>query len=186
MTSLNCCSNQFMMPEPGIGIGGCLIATAAYGSALAEGVQGLRAMRDGLLRTAQLGYSFFREFHREYYLFSPGASDLMDRDVLLRDRVATLLVEPFVCTVSSVIRWLRMEPLANGAFEICAARLTTDERALLRHLVLGRLRSKLPVGPSGNQLGAFLELLGRRGATPLVVWGICELLDLFLFLTDGP
>lgn len=56
--------------------GGCLIATAAYGSELAVQVQQLREIRDNTLLRTQAGASFMGIFNEAYYAVSPGVADV--------------------------------------------------------------------------------------------------------------
>lgn len=58
------------------GGGGCLIATAAFGSELAPQVQFLREVRDGMLLQTDAGHSFMDGFNTFYYSFSPAVADL--------------------------------------------------------------------------------------------------------------
>lgn len=61
----------------GGGGGGCFIATAAYGSSMAEDVVTLRCFRDDQLMKSRAG----REFVRLYYLYSPIVADyIRERD----------------------------------------------------------------------------------------------------------
>jgi len=55
--------------------GGCLIATAAYGSEMAPQVQFLREIRDGKVMTTDVGASFMAGFNQFYYTFSPYVAD---------------------------------------------------------------------------------------------------------------
>ena len=56
--------------------GGCLIATAAFGSELAPQIQILREVRDGILLRTSTGSSFMEGFGAFYYSFSPAVADL--------------------------------------------------------------------------------------------------------------
>jgi|APSaa5957512535_1039671.scaffolds.fasta_scaffold04398_5 plastocyanin/endonuclease YncB( thermonuclease family) len=56
--------------------GGCLIATAAYGSELSSQVQHLREIRSDVLMTTESGSSFLDSFNFVYYTFSPYIADL--------------------------------------------------------------------------------------------------------------
>ena len=56
-------------------IGGCLIATASYGSELAPQVQLLREIRDNTVLQTQSGASFMNTFNYFYYSFSPTIAD---------------------------------------------------------------------------------------------------------------
>ena len=58
--------------------GGCLIATAAFGSELAPQIQSLREVRSDILQT-NAGTSFMEGFNAFYYSFSPEIADL-ERD----------------------------------------------------------------------------------------------------------
>ncbi|NJK78319.1 MAG: hypothetical protein HC944_06540, partial [Nanoarchaeota archaeon] len=51
--------------------GGCLIATATYGTELAPQVQFLREIRDSKVMSVGAGVSFMTGFNQLYYLFSP-------------------------------------------------------------------------------------------------------------------
>ena len=55
--------------------GGCLIATATYGSELAPQVQQLRELRDNSLLHTESGKSFMSSFNDFYYSFSPTIAD---------------------------------------------------------------------------------------------------------------
>ena len=55
--------------------GGCLIATAAYGSEMAPQVQFLREIRDNTVLQTQSGVSFMSAFNQFYYSFSPAVAD---------------------------------------------------------------------------------------------------------------
>ena len=55
--------------------GGCLIATATYGSELTPQVQQLRELRDNFLLQTSSGTSFMSSFNDFYYSFSPTVAD---------------------------------------------------------------------------------------------------------------
>jgi len=57
------------------GGGGCLIATAAFGSEMAPQVQFLREIRDGTVLQTQSGSTFMTGFNQFYYSFSPTIAD---------------------------------------------------------------------------------------------------------------
>ncbi len=56
--------------------GGCLIATATYGSEMAPQVQLLREIRDNQLMNTAPGTSFMTGFNQLYYSFSPHIADM--------------------------------------------------------------------------------------------------------------
>ena len=55
--------------------GGCLIATAAFGSEMAPQVQFLREIRDNTVLQTQSGSTFMTGFNQFYYSFSPAIAD---------------------------------------------------------------------------------------------------------------
>ena len=55
--------------------GGCLIATAAFGSELSPQVQFLREIRDNTVLQTESGISFMTSFNQFYYSFSPVIAD---------------------------------------------------------------------------------------------------------------
>ena len=59
--------------------GGCLIATATFGSELAPQVQQLRELRDNTILSTESGTVFMSGFNQFYYSFSPVIAD-MERD----------------------------------------------------------------------------------------------------------
>lgn len=73
------------------GAGGCLIATAAYGSELAPQVQLLREIRDGVLLPTASGASFVAGFNQVYYSFSPAVADLELENPAFRDAVRSAI-----------------------------------------------------------------------------------------------
>lgn len=69
------------------GGGGCLIATAAYGSELAPRVQRLREVRDSAVLTTGAGSEFMRLASGAYYAISPSIADAQRQEPALRDAV---------------------------------------------------------------------------------------------------
>ena len=67
--------------------GGCLIATAAYGSELAPQVQVLREIRDNQLLNTESGKSFMESFNTIYYSFSPQIADFERENPILKEAV---------------------------------------------------------------------------------------------------
>ncbi|MDA7959375.1 MAG: peptidylprolyl isomerase [Nitrosopumilus sp.] len=79
--------------------GGCLIATAAYGSELAPQVQKLRELRDGAVMQTGSGAAFMGWFNDIYYSFSPAVADLQREHPALRDAVRAAIT-PMIATLS--------------------------------------------------------------------------------------
>ena len=71
----------------GDGAGGCLIATAAYGTELAPQVQQLRELRDATVLSTAPGASFMGAFNTAYYAVSPAVADLERQNPAFRDLV---------------------------------------------------------------------------------------------------
>jgi peptidyl-prolyl cis-trans isomerase B (cyclophilin B) len=72
-------------------IGGCLIATATYGSELAPQVQLLREVRDNTVLQTQSGTSFMIAFNQFYYSFSPAIADYERENAVFKETVKLTL-----------------------------------------------------------------------------------------------
>ena len=79
--------------------GGCLIATAAYGSELAPQVQMLREIRDNQLMNTESGSAFMTTFNEAYYSFSPYIADLERESPIFKEIVKAGLT-PMISTLS--------------------------------------------------------------------------------------
>ncbi len=79
--------------------GGCLIATAAYGSELAPQVQQLRELRDNTILQTESGNSFMTSFNEFYYTFSPGIADLERENPVFKEFVKISLT-PMLTSLS--------------------------------------------------------------------------------------
>jgi len=79
--------------------GGCLIATATFGSELAPQVQQLREIRDNTLLTTESGIAFMSGFNQFYYSFSPIIAD-MERENPLFKEFVKLSITPMLSTLS--------------------------------------------------------------------------------------
>ena len=71
--------------------GGCLIATAAFGSEMAPQVQFLREIRDNTVMTTQSGTTFLTGFNQFYYSFSPAVADLERESPVFKEAVKVTL-----------------------------------------------------------------------------------------------
>lgn len=76
---------------PPVRIGGCLIATATYGSELAPQVQLLREIRDNTVLQTQSGTSFMTAFNQFYYSFSPAIADYERENTIFKETVKLTL-----------------------------------------------------------------------------------------------
>ena len=67
--------------------GGCLIATATYGSEMATEVQQLRELRDNQLLNTESGSAFMSTFNNVYYSFSPAIADMERQSPMFKELV---------------------------------------------------------------------------------------------------
>jgi peptidyl-prolyl cis-trans isomerase B (cyclophilin B) len=72
-------------------IGGCLIATAAFGSEMAPQVQFLREIRDNTVLQTESGTSFMTGFNQFYYSFSPTIADYERENPAFKEAVKIAL-----------------------------------------------------------------------------------------------
>jgi len=79
--------------------GGCLIATATYGSELAPQVQQLRELRDNTLLQTESGSAFMKSFNQFYYSFSPGIANLERENPIFKEMVK-LAITPLITSLS--------------------------------------------------------------------------------------
>ena len=79
--------------------GGCLIATATYGSELAPQVQQLRELRDNQLLQTESGTAFMGTFNDIYYSFSPTIAD-MEREHPMFKEAVKLAITPMISSLS--------------------------------------------------------------------------------------
>ena len=71
--------------------GGCLIATAAYGSEMAPQVQFLRELRDNTVLQTHSGTTFMTSFNQFYYSFSPVVADYERENPVFKEAVKLTL-----------------------------------------------------------------------------------------------
>ncbi|MDH3278531.1 MAG: hypothetical protein OEM21_10595, partial [Nitrosopumilus sp.] len=79
--------------------GGCLIATAAYGTELAPQVQFLREIRDNIVMSTSSGASFMTGFNQIYYSFSPTIAD-MERENPIFQEAVRVFITPMISSLS--------------------------------------------------------------------------------------
>ena len=79
--------------------GGCLIATATYGSELAPQVQMLREIRDNQLMNTESGSAFMSGFNELYYSFSPTIAD-MERESPMFKEIVKAGLTPMLSTLT--------------------------------------------------------------------------------------
>ncbi len=79
--------------------GGCLIATATFGSEMAPQVQQLRELRDNTILSTESGTAFMTGFNQLYYSFSPMIADL-ERESPVFKEVVKLTLTPMLSSLS--------------------------------------------------------------------------------------
>jgi len=79
--------------------GGCLIATATYGSEMSPQVQQLRELRDNQLLQTESGVSFMSIFNDIYYSFSPVIADYERGNPLFKEAVK-IAITPMISSLS--------------------------------------------------------------------------------------
>jgi len=85
-----------LMVEEG---GGCLIATATFGSEMAPQVQQLRELRDNTILSTESGTAFMSGFNQFYYSFSPVIADLERESPIFKEAVK-LTLTPMLSSLS--------------------------------------------------------------------------------------
>jgi len=87
--------------------GGCLVATATYGSELAPQVQQLREIRDNSLLQTESGTSFMGTFNDFYYSFSPVIADYERENPAFREMVK-IAITPMISSLS-ILNYVDMD-----------------------------------------------------------------------------
>ena len=87
--------------------GGCLIATATYGSELSPEVQKLRELRDNSLLQTESGTNFINSFNEIYYSFSPIIADYERENPAFKETVK-LFITPMITSLS-ILNYVEMD-----------------------------------------------------------------------------
>ena len=85
--------------DESVEVGGCLIATATYGSEMATEVQQLRELRDNQLLQTASGTQFMTMFNDVYYSFSPIIADYERENPLFKE-VVKIAITPMLSSLS--------------------------------------------------------------------------------------
>jgi hypothetical protein len=93
--------------ESGNENGGCLIATATYGSELAPQVQQLRELRDNQLLNTESGSAFMESFNDFYYSFSPYIADYERENPIFKEMVK-IAITPMISSLS-ILNYVDMD-----------------------------------------------------------------------------
>jgi len=98
-TSVTEKSETIVIDEPQSEGGGCLIATATYGSELTSQVQQLRELRDNKLLKTESGTLFMNSFNDFYYSFSPVIADYERENPVFKEAVK-IVIAPMISSLS--------------------------------------------------------------------------------------
>ena len=99
-------SSKPIESEPSMG-GGCLIATATFGSELTPQIQQLRELRDNSLLQTQSGRIFMSSFNDFYYSFSPYIADYERENPIFKEMVK-LIITPMISSLS-ILNYVDMD-----------------------------------------------------------------------------
>ena len=87
--------------------GGCLIATATYGSELSPQIQQLRELRDNSLLNTESGTAFMESFNEFYYSFSPYIADLERENPVFKE-IVKIAITPMISSLS-ILNYVNMD-----------------------------------------------------------------------------
>ncbi len=90
--------DESVTPTNGNG-GGCLIATATFGSELSPHVQQLRELRDNTVLKTNSGSAFMTAFNQFYYSFSPTVADFERENPVFKEFMK-LSLQPMLTSLS--------------------------------------------------------------------------------------
>lgn len=96
LKSFNILSKEISFSDYG---GGCLIATATFGSEIAPDVQKLREVRDNILLNTKSGATFLSSFNQFYYSFSPTIADWERQNIIFKESIR-IVITPLLTSLS--------------------------------------------------------------------------------------
>ena len=99
-------SGECYLPVESTG-GGCLIATATFGSELTPQVQQLRELRDNSLLQTESGSAFMESFNQFYYSFSPTIADYERQNPVFKE-IVKLGITPLLTSLS-ILNYVDMD-----------------------------------------------------------------------------
>ena len=91
--------------------GGCLIATAIFGSEMASQVQELRELRDDSLLRTSAGAAFMSGFNQLYYSFSPTIADWERQNPAFKETVK-ITITPLLASLS-ILNYVELDSEAK-------------------------------------------------------------------------
>ncbi len=145
--------------------GGCLVATATFGSELDQRVQLLREVRDSKVSSTESGRAFMGAFNSAYYSFSPHVADYMRENPSFAD-AARVLLTPMLLSLEIMNHaeaGSEVQVLAYGSLLILLnVGVYAAVPAAVLAAVLARLQSCLPSSTSPH--AAAPAVLRTRGS----------------------
>jgi len=124
------------------GKGGCLIATATYGSELALQVQQLRELRDYTLLQTQSGSAFMSGFNEFYYSFSPSIADYERENPIFKEAVK-LTITPLLTSLS-ILNYVNMDSeVETLVYGIGIISLNVGMYFVMPVMLIQKLRNKI-------------------------------------------
>ena len=103
--------SNYEIIDSGAKSGGCLIATATFGTELAPQVQQLRETRDNILLKTESGKFFLTQFNQLYYSFSPTISDLERQNPIFKE-TTRIVITPLLTSLS-ILNYLDIDSEAE-------------------------------------------------------------------------
>lgn len=91
--------------------GGCLIATATFGTEIAPQVQKLREVRDDILMNTESGKTFLSSFNQLYYSFSPTIADWERQNPIFKETVKVVITP--LLTSLSILNYIDIDSEAD-------------------------------------------------------------------------
>jgi len=98
-TDMSIPEDESISDQPSEEGGGCLIATATYGSELSPQVQMLREIRDNTILGTTSGMAFMTGFNQFYYSFSPTIAD-WERENPIFKEIVKIIITPLLSSLS--------------------------------------------------------------------------------------
>jgi len=98
-TDMSIPEDESISDQPSEEGGGCLIATATYGSELSSQVQMLREIRDNTILGTTSGMAFMTGFNQFYYSFSPTIAD-WERENPIFKEIVKIIITPLLTSLS--------------------------------------------------------------------------------------
>jgi len=124
--------------------GGCLIATATYGSELAPQVQQLRELRDNALLQTSSGSSFMTGFNQFYYSFSPTIADWERQNPIFKE-VVKIAITPLISSLS-ILNYVDMDSEADVlGYGISLIFLNIGMYFVAPAIIITKIRSKFNI-----------------------------------------